>query len=220
MAYLGQALSRDGWRAIVLGHKESGPQALRGDMLRAGIRGGLKELVAEPAAYRDRFMDVAAALAWSQKGCHAPFKALLGHSMGARTVMIEAGALNKLGVRGENRFDAYVAMSEPGADAVFPDDAARGVTAPMLMLTGTRDQTLDGGGYEERVKPFDELGSECAWLGIVAGATHLNFAGVGLGNKIATENATVTLSTGFLDGLRAGACAKPPRIAGVTIRAK
>lgn len=221
MAYLAEALSHDGWRAIVLGHRESGMDALRGDIRRdRGIRRGLKDLVADPNAYRGRFMDIDAAIAWSEQRCHAPFKALLGHSMGARTVMLEAGARNKLGLEGRNPFDAYVAMSPPPADEVFPPDAENSVAAPMLLLTGTRDFTVDHEGYADREQAFDSLRSRCAWSGVIDGATHLNFAGVGFGAKSATEDATVTLGTTFLDALRDGHCGRPPVVKGVAIRTK
>lgn len=221
MAYLAQAFARDGWRAIVLGHRESGMQALRGDMRRDhGLVKGLKDLVADPAAYRARFMDIDAAIAWSEQRCRAPFKALLGHSMGARTVMLEAGARNNLGLHGGNPFDAYVAMSPPPADEVFPEGAERTITAPMLLLTGTRDFTVDHQGYEDRARAFESLGSRCAWNGVIDGATHLNFAGIGFGSRSATEDATVTLGTSFLDALRDGHCGRPPVVRGVTIRTK
>lgn len=221
MVYLAQAFAHDGWRTIVLGHRESGMEALRGDMRRDhGIRRGLKDLVADPAAYRGRFMDIDAAIAWSEQRCHAPFKALLGHSMGARTVMLEAGARNQLGLRGGHPFDAYVALSPPPVDAVFPADAERTITAPMLLLTGTRDFTVDHEGYEERARAFDSLGSRCAWNGVIDGATHLNFAGIGFGARAATENATVALGTAFLDALREGRCGRPPVLAGVSLTSK
>jgi dienelactone hydrolase len=218
LAYLGEALSEHGWRVIVMGHRESGMDALRGDMRRAGFRRGLQDLVADPNAYRGRFMDVDAALKWSEQRCHASFKALIGHSMGARTVMLEAGAQSTLDLHGRNPFDAYVAMSEPGSDAVFPSGAARGISAPMLMLTGTRDQTIDQQGYEERTKSFDELGSTCAWLGVIDGATHMNFAGGGFAGK--TESDTLALITNFLDPLRNGRCARRPVLSGVRITTK
>jgi len=218
MAYFGDALSTDGWRVIVLGHRESGPQALRGDMRRAGLLRGLKDLVADPDAYRARFMDIDAALKWSEQRCHAPFKALIGHSMGARTVMLEAGAQNNLGVHGENLFDAYVALSPPGPDEVFPTGAERPINAPMLLVTGTRDGTIDHQGFEERTRSFESLRSTCAWMAVIDGATHMNFAGLGFAGK--TEAATIALSTGFLDALRGGRCARPPVLAGVTLTSK
>jgi dienelactone hydrolase len=218
MSYLGDALSRDGWRTIVLGHRESGPQALRGDMRRAGMLQGLKELVADPNAYRGRFMDIDAALKWSDQRCHPPFKALVGHSMGARTVMLEAGAQNSLGVRGEHLFDAYVALSPPGPDAVFAAGAERPITAPMLLVTGTRDATIDHQGFQERTQSFESLRSTCGWTAVIDGSTHLNFAGLGFSGK--TEAATVALITGFLDALRTGRCGRPPALAGVRITTK
>jgi len=221
LAYLAQALADDGWQAIVLGHRESGMAALRQDMRRAhGIRRGVQALVADPVAYRDRLADIGAALAWSGQHCRAPFKALLGHSMGARTVVLEAGAGNNLRIHGADRFDAYVALSPPATDASFPPDAGRAIRAPMLMLTGTRDATVDGASHAGRARAFDALSSRCAWLGVVDGATHMNFAGVGFAARTAAENATTTLAIAFLDGLRAGHCSHPPAIAGTTISSK
>ncbi len=221
MAYLAQAFAHDGWRAIVLGHRESGMQALRADIRRErGIRRGVQELVADPDAYRGRFMDIAAALAWSERRCHAPFKALLGHSMGARTVMLDAGASNRLGLHASHAFDAYVAMSPPPADAIFPAAAERTVSAPMLLLTGTRDATLDRRDYTARIRGFRSLGSSCAWLGVISGASHMNFAGIGFGSKAATQSATIALGTAFLDALRHGHCGQPPVLAGVVVTSK
>lgn len=220
LSYLGEGLSRDGWRAIVIGHKESGLQALRADMRREGFHGGLEYLISDPKAYQGRFMDIDAAVKWSEQRCHAPFKALLGHSMGARTVLLEAGAKNRIGIVGRNPFDAYVALSEPGADAVFPADGPRSVTAPMLMMTGTRDRTIDGQGYEERVKTFEALGSRCAWMGVVEGADHMNMAGSGFGARDAATRAVIAFATAFLDGRRRGECGNPPTLPGVSTRSK
>ena len=67
--YLAEALQDDGWRAIVMGHKESGSAALRSDMRKSGIKSGLRELVNDPAAYNARLMDIAAALEWAGTTC-------------------------------------------------------------------------------------------------------------------------------------------------------
>ena len=49
--YLAEALRDDGWRAIVMGHKESGGGALRSDIKDSGgIKKGLRELVDNPDA--------------------------------------------------------------------------------------------------------------------------------------------------------------------------
>lgn len=217
--YLAKALQEDGWRAIVIGHKESGMGALRADMRESrGLKKGLHELVNDPAAYDARMMDISAALDWSGKSCKAPFVALLGHSMGARTVMVEAGAKNKLGVKGQDRFDAYVAMSPDGPDPMFPENAWSGIKKPMLILTGTRDKSMQTGDYKSRTIPYDSLPSGCKWLGVIDGATHMNFAGIGLAGP--TENLTLLETKAFLDGLRGGRCGSPVQAAGIALQNK
>ncbi len=175
--YLAEALRDDGWRAIVMGHKESGMGALRSDMRESrGLRKGLQELVNDPKAYDARLMDIAATLKWANSSCKAPFVALLGHSMGARTVEVEAGTKNSFGVKGLDRFDAYVALSPDGPGPMFPENAWSGIRKPMLLLTGTRDGALDG-DWKTRTIPFDSMPAGCKWLGVIDGATHMNFAG-------------------------------------------
>ena len=217
-SYLAKALRDDGWRAIVIGHRESGGAALRSDIHQAGgIKSGLQELVNDPAAYNARLMDIAAALQWAGKTCKAPFTALLGHSMGARTVMIEAGAKNNLGVKNLDRFDAYVAMSPDGPGKMFPQGAWSGIHKPLLILTGTRDQALDG-DWHTRTIPYESLPAGCKWLGVIDGATHLNFAGIGFAGS--TERLTLLETKTFLDSLRGGKCGTPMSADGITLRNK
>jgi predicted dienelactone hydrolase len=216
--YLAEGLRDDGWRAIVMGHKESGSAALRASMQHAGgLKGGVEELVLNPAAYNARLMDIAAALQWAAGRCKAPFVALLGHSMGARTVEVEAGAKNKLGVASLDRFDAYVALSPDGPGTMFPENAWSGIGKPVLMLTGTQDQSLDG-DWTNRTIPYDSLAAGCKWLGVIDGATHLNFAGVGFSGS--TEKLTLLEAKSFLDGLRSGKCGAPVQADGITLKNK
>ena len=219
-SYLAKALRDYGWRAIVMGHRESGGAALRSDIHEAGgIKKGLRQLVDDPQAYEARLMDIAAALKWAGTSCKAPFVALLGHSMGARTVMVEAGAKNKLGVKGgRDRFDAYVAMSPDGPDAMFPEHAWSEIRKPVLVLTGTRDKSMSTGGYESRTIPYEEMSAGCKWLGVIDGATHLNFAGVGFAGT--TEKLTLLETKAFLDGLRGGKCGTPVREEGIAVKSK
>jgi len=218
LRYLGEALARDGWRAIVIGHRESGIGPLGADIHKDGFKQGIVDLITNADAYRARFMDIAAARAWSDKICRAPYSALLGHSMGAITVMLEAGATNKLGVKGEGGFDAYVALSPEGSGPVFPPDAWRPIRAPMLLITGTRDYGLEG-DYTWRTQAYDGLAPGCRWLAVIDGANHMNFGGARSANQ-RVETATATLVTGYLDGLRGGHCAAAPRLTGVAIRTK
>jgi len=217
--YLAEGLLSDGWEAIVMGHKESGMAALGSDIREQhGIKRGLRALVDDPKAYDARLMDIAAALKWANHSCKAPFVALVGHSMGARTVMIEAGAKNKIGVNGHDRFDAYVAMSPDGPDAVFQENAWNTINKPMLILTGTRDKSMQTGDYKSRTIPYESLSAECKWLGVIDGATHMNFAGVGLADT--TEKLTLLESKAFLNGLRAGKCEGPVTAKGITLNNK
>ena len=218
LRYLGEALARDGWRAIVVGHRESGRGPLSADMRRDGFKQGIADMVTNADAYRKRFMDVDAARAWSGKTCRAPFSALLGHSMGAITVMLEAGAANKLGLKAAGGFDAYVALSPEGPGQVFPVNAWQPIRAPMLLITGTRDRGLDG-DYTWRTQAWDGLGPGCRWLAVIDGATHMDFGG-GRSTNTRVENATTSLVTRYLDALRAGQCAAPPKLDEGTLRTK
>ncbi len=216
--YLAEGMRDDGWRAIVMGHQESGMAALRSDMRDShGLRKGLRELVNDPKAYDARLMDIAAALKWANGSCKAPFVALLGHSMGARTVEVEAGTRNNFNVKGLDRFDAYVALSPDGPGDMFPENAWSGIRKPMLLLTGTRDGSLDG-DWHTRTIPYDSLPAGCKWLGVIDGATHMNFAGGGMALK--TEKLTLLESKAFLDSLRGGKCATPIQADGITLKSK
>jgi len=99
LAYLAEALQQAGWLALVPGHRESGRQVLRGEIRREGLRDGLLALTTDAAAYRARLEEIGTALHWGRGQCAGRFAVLLGHSMGAATVMLEAGAANRLGVR-------------------------------------------------------------------------------------------------------------------------
>jgi len=216
-AYLAEGLRDRGWLAIVMGHKESGPGKLIGEVTSSGIHGGLVEMVTDPALHRDRLMDVAAALAWAEKQCRRPYKALLGHSMGTDTVMFEAGADNKLGVHGEDRFDAYVTISPSGPGSIFPEHAWSKIRKPLYVLTGTEDKGLQG-PWEWRTRPYDDLPAGCKWLGVIGGASHLNFAGIGFARK--TKQLTIDSVSAFLTDARNGNCSAPPVEAGMQLKSK
>lgn len=224
--YLATAMAQSGFTTIVMGHRESGLQPLRSDMRADGFKAGVTALVANPQAEEARLLDVGAALRWADARCRAPFRVLLGHSMGAETVMLEAGAKNTIGVTsppaGQDRFDAYVALSPEGPGVVFPEHAWGGIRKPVLVLTGTRDQSLKG-GPQARLVPWHDLPGdaprECQWMGVIDGATHMNFAGSGLGAGRVEPMVTRTIAS-FLDGVRAGECKLPAARSGMTLQAK
>jgi dienelactone hydrolase len=224
--YLARAIAEGGYTAIVMGHAESGYEALRSSVLSLGIRDGVEALVKNKQAESARLLDVSAALAWANARCQAPFKVLLGHSMGSSTVMLEAGARNVIDVSsppaGQNRFDAYVALSPEGPGIAFPDHAWSDIHESMLIMTGTRDQSLKGGPKARQI-PWHELPGDgargCQWMGVIKSATHLDFAGSGPGaNKVEPLVTSTTLA--FLGGVRAGHCTRPAAQVGLTISIK
>jgi predicted dienelactone hydrolase len=224
--YLALAMARNGFTTIVMGHRESGGRALARDMLAHGFVGGITTLVTNPEAESDRLLDVGAALKWSDSRCLAPFRVLLGHSMGAETVMLEAGAKNIIGVTsppaGQDRFDAYVAMSPQGPGLVYPEQAWHGIHKPVLVLTGTRDTPLKAPA-ETRQIPWQEMPGDpkrqCQWLGVIDGARHLNFGGLGFGAGRVKPIVIQTIQD-FLRGVRGGSCTLLAPEEGLTLEAK
>ena len=94
--YLGEAMSSLGYLSVVVGHQESGHRALREHLRGNGLRDGLAALITDPDAYRGRFMDIVASKRWAQSKCNTGESVLIGHSMGAATVILEAGAETNL----------------------------------------------------------------------------------------------------------------------------
>jgi predicted dienelactone hydrolase len=216
--YLAETMSRLGYLAVVVGHQESGRRALREHVRNNGLREGLAELITEPDAYRGRFMDIAAAKRWASDRCPAEASVLLGHSMGAATVMMEAGARNKLGVQGDDSFNVYIALSPQGAGLIFPENAWSDIQKPVLMLTGTKDKELGGASWETRTEPFKNMPPGCKWLGVIDGASHLNFAGNGMSRK--TEALVSLTVSNFLSSLLRGDCRSPAQLKGMNLTTK
>jgi predicted dienelactone hydrolase len=223
--YLAQAFSENGFTTIVMGHRESGLAALGSDMRASGVSAGVEQLVEDADAERARLLDVSAALKFADSQCNAPFRVLAGHSMGAVTVMLEAGARNTIQIdsppAGADRFDAYVAFSPEGPGVVFSEHAWTGIQKPMLILTGTRDQSLKGGPQTRQIawRELPGIPSNCQWMGVIDGATHMNFAGSGPGADRVDRLVTRTLAR-YLEGARVNTCAAPPAESGMTLRAK
>jgi hypothetical protein len=216
--YLGEALSSLGYLAVVIGHPESGRKALREHVRGNGLREGLAGMITEPEAYRGRLMDIAASRQWARSRCAGNESLLVGHSMGAATVMMEAGARNKPGIQGTDAFSAYIALSPQGAGSIFPANAWSGIGKPVLILTGTRDNELGGASWETRTEPFTNMPPGCKWLGVIEGASHMNFAGNGMSRK--TEALTAQTIGAFLDGLHRGDCKSTARLQGMKLTTK
>lgn len=215
--YLAEFLRQQQFLVLVVGHKQSGSEVLNPMILEKGLIPALSELITTASAYQARFMDISAAKEWASPHCVAPLKVLIGHSMGAATVMLEAGAENKLGITGIDGFDAYVALSPQGVGTIFVEDAWKSIHKPVLLLTGTQDHELNG-TWQTRTDAFASLPVGCKWLGVINGATHMSFAKRGLSRK--TENLVTQTTLSFLQGVAANNCAAPKRLKGMRLRVK
>jgi predicted dienelactone hydrolase len=216
--YLGSAMSDFGFFALVVGHQESGLQAVKEQISGKTLSDGLAKLITDPKAYQARFMDIAVAKDWAQGQCNSKVAVLIGHSMGAATVMMQAGALNKLNIAEVPKFTAYIAISPQGSGLIFPENAWSDINQPVLLLTGTQDKELGGLSWETRTEPFNNMKSGCKWLGVIDGATHMNFAGRGISKK--TETLTSQVIREFLTGVQASDCKLLNQISGMTISVK
>ena len=216
--YLGEAMSSLNYLAVVVGHEESGPAALRARVQGRTLREGLASLVTDPQAHRGRFQDIAAARGWASARCAGPGTVLIGHSMGAATAMLAAGALNHLGLTADDSFDLYVAISPQGSGSIFAPNAWSDIKKPVLTLTGTLDTALEGSSWRVRTEPYQGMRAGCKSLAVIKGATHLNFAGQGFSSNV--EALSSQIIAAFIHGVQRGDCAAAPSIAGVEIWSK
>lgn len=216
-AYLGEAMAALGYLAVVPGHLESGREVVRELVKAKGLRSGLAELITTPQAYRARFMDIAAATRWGRSQCQGEELILLGHSMGAATALLEAGAGNRLGLAGTDAFKAYIAISPQGPGMIFGPNGWSAIRRPVLTITGTRDIELESGTWESRTEPHRSLPEGCKTLAVVQGANHMQFAGVGDARVV--EAQTVQAISDFLERARTPGCPRQGRpIAGVEVQ--
>jgi predicted dienelactone hydrolase len=217
-AYLGAAIADFGYLALVVGHHESGPQAVQDKIRGKSLSEGLANLITESKAYHTRFMDLSAAKEWAQSQCNSQVAVLLGHSMGAATVMMAAGSRNKLNISQMPMYSAYIALSPQGSGLIFPVNAWSEIQHPVLMLTGTKDQELGGLSWESRTEPFMNMQAGCKWIAVIDGSTHMNFAGMGFSKK--TEALTIQVIRDFLKGVHDGDCQRMTEVPGMKISSK
>jgi pimeloyl-ACP methyl ester carboxylesterase len=210
------AMARQGWRVLVMGHRESGREAFRAAIFSTAPKQGLIDATTTPPMHRARFLDLDAAFAEMTRSCRPAKLVLAGHSMGAMTTMIEAGAVARFGRFGGNRFDAYVAISPQGVGYTYDAGAWRGVSKPVLMITGTRDQGTDG-GVETRLSAFDGLPPGSKRLAIIPGAGHLALGANG-DNDVTKAVSALTLE--FLKALGQGRGLPVSNLRGIDIRDK
>jgi alpha-beta hydrolase superfamily lysophospholipase len=206
-AQLATALNQAGFRVVVPSHRESGRDLLRRTLVDG--RDAIARAAADPKLLQFRIEDISAILDAESRRCSIPFKVLAGHSMGSRTVHIEAGARNSAGIRGRDRFDAYISISPlgEGGTGMFPRGAYAAISKPTLMITGTEDRSVDG-GYETRLSAFEGLPEGRKRLAIIEGARHVALGGWGQA-QVGTLVGVIAVE--FLQQLRPGPWARPGR---------
>jgi predicted dienelactone hydrolase len=219
LSFIAEGLVKHGYRIMTMGHKESGGGR---NLLRLLISHDKGSLVADEQKHVARFMDLEAALAYATQSCTPPFLALGGHSMGAATTMIEAGAnamkAENIAVEaGKDRFDAYVALSPQGVGYLYEKGAWNNVKKPVLMVTGTKDGTAEGADYTARFTAFEGLPTGKKRFAIIDGASHLNLGGL---YSSSTRKQVVTLITEFLEDIRVRGMLKPVQHQGINITDK
>lgn len=205
-SYLGEFFASSSFLTVIPTHRLSDKSALTRLRKDHGLEDGLIQLTTNSKAYKERLVDIGIAKSWAEKKCDSGFSVLLGHSMGAATVMLEAGAKNLMDLSGEDRFDAYIALSPQGEGAIFNAKSWSPIQKPLLSITGTRDDELSGNSWKHRTQPFKNMSAGCKWLAVIDDATHLNFAGLGFSYR--TEKYTIEVIDAFLAGINKG-CRAP-----------
>lgn len=130
-----------------------------------------------------------------------------GHSFGAYTVLASAGLPVLLpggGVveLGDPRVTALVAMSFHPPGVLFAGEAYRRLRCPAVLLTGSRDATIDGATPQSRLEVLSRL-SPAALVGVLDGADHYTFAGFGPGWRRCGP-ALLAVTTGYWKSLARG----------------
>jgi predicted dienelactone hydrolase len=105
-----------------------------------------------------------------------------GHSMGAGTALLVAGAMAappKGAVQSfrDKHVRAVIAMSPQGpGEEGFDEHSWDHVTLPVMAMSGTKDRGIAGQPAEWRVLPFQHMPAGNKYQVIVNGADHLTFA--------------------------------------------
>ncbi len=218
LAYLGEALAGAGYVAVHLQHKGSDAAIWQGG---ADVRASMGAAVTDIGAALARLQDVVFALDTVQADGEPLLQgridqdriAIAGHSYGAWTVSHMLGERLPLGGFGLNlpdpRLRAGIALSPipPLPIPVIGVPAAvayRGIAAPILHVTGTRDSGMGVPNWQARTVGYHTATSP-GLLAVLDGAVHASFAGEaevgGYWNDPTYQPRVARLSCWFLDAV-------------------
>lgn len=186
-AYLGRAWARAGIAVAVVEHVGSNLEVLK-----SFSQGSREERNAE-VVRRVQDQEELTARPWDLEFVRhsleeeidgAPL-GLGGHSYGSYTVLANLGSQPMPISRPLPRFpdvSASLLASPQPPGMLFPESSYAELTLPVLVLTGDKDDLLDGSAdYRAREKVFQQLPAENANLVVLKGVDHMTFAGLGLG---------------------------------------
>lgn len=186
-AHLGQFLAANGYVSIHPTHIGSDTEVYR-----SGGRAALRQAGTNPQTWKDRAADISFILdSLPQIEADAPALkdkldpqavAVAGHSMGAYTAMLTAGATIKTDGTTENfadpRVKAFIAISPQGPGILgLTDQSWNQVQRPMLMISGSQD-TGQFSGFDPswRQQPFEDMPADNnKYLAVISGAEHSSY---------------------------------------------
>ncbi len=225
LAYLGRALAEAGYAVLHLQHAGSDAGVWQGA---ADPRAAMLRAAFNPGAALGRLRDITFALdtVMAGRGLGVPVDtsriAIAGHSYGAWTATHMLGErlpVPRIGIRlPDSRLRAGIALSPVPPLGVSPDHAYRRVSAPILYVTGTKDEGLGVANWRARTLGFRNAAGP-AFLAVLEGAHHASFAGEeevgGRWNDPAYQARTAQLGVLFMDAvLRDDAAARVLLLAG------
>lgn len=182
LSFMALSFAKKGFNVAVMNHPESNKDTVVG--------ASTEEFIAashDTYKFKARMLDLSAAYKYATQNCQPEIQVMGGYAMGAALTVLEAGAKSKLPIKGEDRFTAYIALSPQGVGKVFSRAAWTKIVKPMLMMTGTKDDTLDGETYISRLDAFYGLPvSGNKRVGIIKDATHQDLGGNGK-RKVQTQ---------------------------------
>jgi predicted dienelactone hydrolase len=192
--YLAQAWAAHGYVVVLPSHRENVPPGVAEvEQPSVAELRAMKEAIDDPRNWPVRPLDVRRTVD-ALESLHEHVRALTGkldlsrvgiggHSYGAYTTLLCAGAAVRLsdGPRQtftEPRAKAFVALSPPGnGSRGLSAESWPSITAPLLCMTGTRDEGVLGEPATWREDAFRSLPGPDHGLVVLDGADHATFSG-------------------------------------------
>ena len=218
-SYLGKNWAAQGYASLHVQHEGSDNRLWTGNPLAlvARMQDAAQESEAVNRVHDLRFaLDQVLSSAHLAPSLDADRIVAAGHSYGANTVLLAAGAVvqrpsGPVHLR-DNRLKAAVIISAPPFHGEQgPHDIVKSIEIPTLHITATGDDIRIPGyvsSYEDRVRLFEQIGSTEKTLAVYRDGSHsmftdrLNTGGQALNPKVKT--ATLALTLAFFNDVLAG----------------